>query len=73
LAQERENAFAEELRCVGVEVELILVAQRRLVVIRPEQRLKLDSMGAEPLSESSECGRSGSAFPTVISAGGTQT
>ena len=36
---------------VGVEVELVLVPERRLVVIGEEERLRLDPLRTEPLGE----------------------
>jgi hypothetical protein len=51
LAQECEQAFEEALSRVGVEVELVFVAERRLVVVGVEERVRLDLLGAEPLGE----------------------
>ena len=48
-AQEREYAIEELAAWGGVEVELILVAERGLLVLGEEDRLDSHSLGAEPL------------------------
>ena len=49
--EERQHAVEEEPAGVGVQVELVLVAERRLVVGGEEQRLGLQSLGPEPLDQ----------------------
>ena len=51
LPQECEHPVEEELAGVGVEVELVLVTQWRLVVGGEEDRLDFGSLGAELCGE----------------------
>jgi hypothetical protein len=46
-----EHAFEEELAGFGVEVELVLVAEWRLMVGREEERIGVDSLRADLLRE----------------------
>ena len=49
--QKRKHALEEQLAGVSVEVELVLMVERRLVVIGIEQRLGLNSLNAKLLDE----------------------
>src|SRR5205823_12612461 len=48
-----EQALEEQLTWLGVEVELVFVAERQLVVVGVEERVCLDSLRAELLGEES--------------------